>query len=146
MRFQRECVRDLWDELMPLLLENNLETGSLDQGEFEPMREQYENIADLGMHCLFTARENEELAGYGSYFVNGHLHFPRQKWAVQDALFMRKEHRGIASVRFLKWSDQELKALGVTAISRQVNRNTDYSRTLERLDYQPIEISYLRRF
>lgn len=146
LTFQRERVRDAWPELYPLLVQNNNETGSFDERHFAPCKEHYSLWNDKGRLELLTARKDGELIGYGSYFITAHIHYPGVVVGLQDALFVKPEHRGMTGFKFLKWSEDALKEAGAQCIIRQVLPKPDYSKTLERLGYEPVHLTYMRRF
>lgn len=146
MTFQRERIWDAWQELLPLLAKNHAETGALQSGEFQPDGERFMAMDQAEVARLYTARNQDgELVGYAVFFVIKHMHYGSTQWALQDVLYFLPEYRGISSVRFLKWTDQELRSLGVDVICRHVSEKRDYSRTLKRLGYQPVETAYMRR-
>ena len=146
MKFAIEKISDTWDEAHDLMLENHKETGSTDSIEFNPDKDKYLAIENVGLMKLFTARDEGKLVGYAIFLISVHLHYSCQLWAMQDVMFMKNTHRGIGSYRFMKWVDEELANLGVNVVLRSVHVRKDYSRILEKIGYQKIETSFMRRF
>lgn len=142
--FAQESFAQVWDEAEALLFANHAETGMLDHAEFEPDKERYLQIEATGMFRVFTARDQGRLVGYSLFFVSTHLHYRTKKFASPDTLFVHPDYRGLPAVRFIRWADDRLKAEGVHYVYRHVSRKKDYSRTLERLGYEPVEVGYRR--
>lgn len=101
-------------------------------------------LEDAGILRLFTIRATH-LVGYSVFAVLPHPNYPRVVCATQDVTYVVPAHRGIRAVKFMQWCDRQLESEGVHIIVRQVDDRVDYSRTLERLGYQPKERSFLRR-
>lgn len=145
MTFARERIRDVWPEIQPLLRTNNYETGSLHGVEFAPDADRYWQLEDAGIARIYTMRYCARLVGYACFFVSPHLHYPRTVWALQDVLFVLRDHRGGSAVMFVEWTDDELRADGVDFVLRHVSEKRDYSRTLDRMGYEPVDTSFMRR-
>lgn len=145
MQFQRERIVDAWSEMTPLIRANHAETGVLDEREFAPDFDRYQHLEASGIARLFTIRDGMKLVGYAVFLVVPHLHYPDLQWALQDVLFVLPEHRGPRAIRFIRWTDEELKADGAHIVYRHVSKGRDYSRTLERLGYTAAETSFIRR-
>ncbi len=146
IKFERAYLHDFWDEAIALTKLNHQETGVMSVEEFAPNKAKYLEIEKLGFITTFTFRCAGELVGYCLMFVSNHLHYPSTLWAVQDTLFVRKDHRGLSAARFLIWVDAWLKEYGVSVVMRQVTERLDFSRSLKRMGYTAIETGYMRRF
>lgn len=142
--FARERLHDVWDEARELVAQNNDETGTDPRGLLNPDMHRYFGMEDTGVTRTFTIRFDRVLVGYANFFVVKHLHYANRLWAMQDALFVRKAHRGRTSIRFIRWTDEELAAEGVQMVMRHVSVMRDHSRVLSALGYQPQEVSYVR--
>lgn len=145
VKFAREFLPAFWDEAISLTKANNEETGAVPGVEFSPDKERYFETERLGFIVSFTLRVAGRLVGYCLMFVSNHLHYPSLIWAVQDTLFVSKEHRGLSAVKFIKWVDEQLKGMSINVVIRQVSSKLDYSRTLERMGYGAIETGFIRR-
>lgn len=144
MVFAEEKILAAIPEAIELMYQHNVESGVLDGKAFQPDIEKYDQLEKLGMLRAFTARKNNVLIGYCTFFITPHLHYPSTSWAKQDALFMSPQYRGLTGVRFIQWSDSRLRDIGVKFIHRSVRPNRDYSRTLVRLGYELCETQYLK--
>jgi len=133
--FQRESVAAVWDEALPLMLVNHAETGALAGCEFDPDREKFEKLDELGMIRVFTARIDGGLVGYAAFIIGPHLHYRDTVWAIQDVVFLVPAHRGRAAIRFLRWQDDELACAGVDLVYRHVTVRNAWGRTLIRMGY-----------
>lgn len=142
--FSLEELSSCWDEAKDLATRNHSETGALETKEFAPDKEKYFLIEQSGMMRVFTARRYGELIGYCVFIIGNHPHYPNRKFATQDLLFIDKPYRGITSVKFIKWIDEELAKMGMDAICRIIS-TVDYSSTLERMGYLPLEKSYIKK-
>lgn len=116
----------------------------LSSRDFSPSKERYLSLENVHMTSLFTAREEGKLVGYALFITCAHLQYSNTIWAQQDVMWMHPEHRGIASVNFIQYVDQTLKSDNVDVVLRHVNVMRDYSRTLERMGYKPVETSYIK--
>lgn len=143
--FGRELLKDVWLEGVALTRANHAETGVLSAQDFDPDTKRYLTLEQQGLTRLFTMRLGSQLIGYAVFLVVPHLHYPKLLWAMQDVLYVSPDHRGPGAVKFILWTDEELKADGVQVIYRHVSERNDYSRTLLRMGYAPCERSYLKR-
>lgn len=143
--FALETLAEAWNDAETLLFANHAESGMLPQAEFAPDKERYFEIEKTGMFRVFTARDAGRLVGYSVVFVSTHLHYRNTKFASPDVLFVHPDYRGSAAVRFILWSDQQLRAEGVQYIYRHISHKRDYSRTLQRMGYELVELGYGRK-
>jgi len=140
IRFNRESVIQIWDELMPLLEEHYVEiSGNLDI-PLDPDKERYAQLEDQGSFVCFTARgENNELLGYAAYFLAHNLHYKSSFQAVQDVIFISKERRGFGS-SFIDYCDDELQEFGCQLVYHHVKFKHDWSPVLLRKGYKKADM------
>ena len=146
MYFQRESFSDMFDEALPLFFDHFKEVGNYSpEFIFDPDVQCYVRLDEAGRLRVFTIRESSKgsLVGYCIHHVFNHLHFRKSLQAVQDSIYIAKEHRGVGH-KFIEWIDEQLKSDGVNAVYHYVSINHDYSKALERLNYSKIESTYLR--
>ena len=147
MHFQLEKFSNIFDEALPLFKDHHDEVGRyFDDIEFNPDVESYIKLDEVGTLRVFTIRESSEkpLIGYCIHHVHNHLHFCNSKQAIQDAIFIAPDYRGIGK-EFINWVDEQLKSEGVDAVYHYVSKYHDYAKTLLKLNYEYIESTYLRR-
>ena len=148
MYFQLESFSNILDEALPLFKDHHKEiVNYIPNVEFDPDVESYIKLDDADLLKVFTIRESSEgpLIGYCIHHVHNHLHFRNSKQAVQDSIFIAKDHRskGIGK-SFIEWIDEQLKSEGVDAVLHYVSVRCDYSSALEKNGYKKIESTYLR--
>jgi acyl carrier protein len=78
----------------------------------------YEELERLGLFYALCMRDalGGELVGYNAFFVTPHLHYMTTKFAVNDVVYVRPEHRGIEGIRLLLRAEETLVNLGVRKI------------------------------
>lgn len=144
VEFQRESLKDSWDECLALATENAVECGIVGADHLAPDRDRYLACDEHGLLAFFTARRSGQLIGYGIFFVSPHTHFSGVTTAVQDAFYFLPSERGIHSGKFLIWTDAELLASGAKVLIRQVTNKKDFGRSLSRMGYRPTETVFVR--
>lgn len=133
----------VWDEVWPLMRLHHAEVGVLSKDDFAPDRSKLDAMDRAGMVRAFTLRIGARLVGYALFLVMSHWHYPGTKWAMQDAMYVLPEHRGLRAIAFMADQDEFLQNDGVDVIVRSVQAKNDYSRTLTRLGYTAMERSYV---
>jgi len=145
MIFQLEKFSNFFDEALPLFKNHHKEVGDyFPDIYFNPDVESYIKLDEADKLRVYTVRKSDKLIGYAIHHIFNHLHFSNSKQAVQDAIFIAKEHRGFGK-EFINWIDEQLKSEGVDAVYHYVSVNHDYSNTLCSLGYKKVESTYLRR-
>jgi len=146
LEFFTESFFDSIEEAKPLMLAHVAEVGRFPPEKFSLYYDIYAAVEKAGLLRCFSVREGNKLVGYATFFITPHVHFSGVIVAIQDSLFIDPTYRGQASVEFLDWCDQQLRADGADAISRHVTIRKDYGKLLKRLGYEPWETNYIRDF
>lgn len=145
--FARERVRDLWDELLPLMAAHLAERDTA--GDLPPLdvdQVQYEVLDALGKHRAFTARADGELVGYASFVVSSHLHHRTDVRAVHDALYVKPDYRGgMGGAALIAYADRMLRAEGIGTVHQVAAAGSPLGRALECLGHRPYETTYVKR-
>lgn len=146
MRYGREIAStQLFDELMPLFEQHYLEISHFQDVPLDPNFEAYLAMEASGALRIYVAREEDgEILGYSAYIILRSPHYRTMVQAMQDVLFIRKEHRGFGR-DFLSWCEEQLKADGVSALATHVHVKHDFGKMLERLGYEKFEHNYIKR-
>jgi hypothetical protein len=146
VQFSAVAPSHIWTEVQPLMKANHLEVGALAESDFEPDFRRLLLMERAGMTRAFTLHIGGQIAGYSLFLVLSHWHYPGTKWALQDAMYVVPEHRGIRAIEFMDDQDEWLAKDGADIIVRQVpiKLKVDFSRSLVRLGYTPLEKSFLR--
>lgn len=145
LRLQRELSRNLWDEILPLLVRNNEDVGVL--GSIEPDRETYDALEEKGALRCYTARtETGLLVGYCIMVVGPSLYRVGMKCANQDTIYILRQYRhGAEGIRLLRYADEQLAAEGVEYIVRQSTGMHDIGKLLQAEGYVHTHDTYMRR-
>jgi GNAT superfamily N-acetyltransferase len=72
--------------------------------------ERYYDIEAKGILKVLAARDGEELVGYASYMIMPHLHYSQTVHALNDAIFVYPERRGLG-VKMIRAAEKLLAAL-----------------------------------
>lgn len=91
--YQRESIKDIKDELEPLLREHKDEVAVYDFFDLNVDWDRYVEGDDKDVIVTFTVRSDGELVGYAAYFVSQSLHYRDQKYAVMDVIYLTPEFR-----------------------------------------------------
>lgn len=144
--FQNETVKEVWDEILPLLQNHHNEVSEYADIPVVPNEEFYLQMCATGKFIVFTVRlETSQLVGYAAFFVNHNSHHrdsPLQ--ALQDLIYIMPEHRG-HGVQFIKWCDEKLKDIGVEVVSHHVKTMHDWSKVLIAQGYAHTENVFSKR-
>ena len=140
--YQREVAQGLWPEIMPLLIEHKEEISAYADVPLDPDMEAYNEIEHKGCLRCYTARLNGVLVGYAVFFLRHNLHYQSSYQAVQDVLFVRKEHRhGRVGFGLIRFSERELHAESVQVVYQHVKTKTPQTIELfAKLGYDPIDL------
>ncbi len=145
MIFQRESIRSVWDEMLPLMHAHYKEIAPFHDIELNPQKDRYVALCDASVVYLFTARSHSgELIGYNSFFVSPHLHHENSLQALQDVIYISPEHRGFGA-KFISWCDGYLKSSGVQIVMQCLKATHNHGPMLERQGYKLLDLVYVRR-
>jgi GNAT superfamily N-acetyltransferase len=144
--YQEEKVStNLLKEMTPLLLNHYDEIAHFKDIPFEPDWDGYLKLGEAGILRVFTARlESGELCGYAAFFVKHNLHYKSSLQAVQDVIFMAKEHRGRGG-ELVMFCDEKLRASGAQAVYHHVKSKHNFGPMLEKFGYELVDLIYARR-
>lgn len=143
MIYKEETVTtELWEEVYPILQEHKEEISILKDVKLNPSFRKYMLMAINGQFKFYSVRTNEgELVGYAAYFINPHPHYEDCITAQQDILYVSKEYRkGLVGIRLIKFSEKELKELGVNLILQHSKFHYNLSKLFERLGYTQCDV------
>lgn len=97
--------------------------------------EQYRKLGEAGVYWVVTKRNGEKLIGYVGFLLFPHLHDLGKPHAAIDAVYLRREHRGYASMNLLKEALSIIKGKGVGKIHAH-EKNIGLIKILKRLGFQ----------
>ena len=143
--FNREPLTDVIDEMRPMLEDHWRECAHFDDIPLDPDFDAYLMAHRMGKVRLFTVRDYGELVGYALFFL-GNMQHKAVNTATQNLVFIHPSYRmGMVGYRFIKYFDEQLADEGVSIVYQTVKPAVDYSPLLERLGYEAVETTYVRR-
>ena len=145
MRFARETLSSIKDEIEPLLELHWREIAHYQDILLEPDWAAYFRAEELGLARFYTARDDQGyLIGYIVFFLRFNIHYKSSLQASQDILFIHPERRGFGA-KFIAWCDDQLKLEGVQAVYHHVKQAHNFGPLLERLGYSLVDLIYAKR-
>jgi hypothetical protein len=137
MLLQKELLITIKDELQTLLVDHYEElTLNKHKVKLNPNWARYFELEQQGKLHLFTLRDQGQLLGYSVFFLDNHIHYDNLIVATNDIIYLRKDQRlGIAGIRLLKYSEQQMKELGADKITWHVKALQDFRPILHRMGY-----------
>jgi GNAT superfamily N-acetyltransferase len=122
--FAHEHYETVVNELKTLTIEHWQELAlNRDKIKLDPDWEMYRIQDERGVCVCYTVRVGEEktLVGYAIYFIKPHHHYKSTKWAMNDIVFVKKEHRNVGVGNgLLEFIEKDLKAKGVKMLNTMV--------------------------
>ena len=125
-----------------LMVENWSETGF--DFEFRPSVDMYRHAVESGAMFALAVTLGSEIIGYCSMFVHPHMHNPSVIMAANDALFVKKEYRGIISGRLIRAAEAEAKKRGATRVMWHTRAGTPLADMLSRRGYKPADVVVMK--
>ena len=126
--YQVEKYADVIDEIIPMFHAHYLEIATDQEIKpLDPDLDRYQELEDLEMLRIFTARERPApvegqdyydgkpatLIGYFNSFVMTHIHYQQTMVALNDIMYVTPAHRGgTVGYRLIKLAKADLKNLG----------------------------------
>lgn len=146
IKFAREFLHDIWDEAAPLLELHYEEIAHYKDIALKPDRARYMVAEDAGGVRAYTARDDNRLVGYQVFFVARNIHYSDSLQAMQDVLYLSREHRGrMIGFKFISWCDEQLRAEGVQAVMQHTKAKHNFGPMLERIGYELMDLVHVRR-
>jgi GNAT superfamily N-acetyltransferase len=127
------------------LLEDHWEEIALNKGKIalNPDWEAYEALESSGKLKIFTARDDDRLIGYFVVIVGINLHYKDHVFAVNDILYLSKEHRkGRTGLKLIKFAEKYLKEDGVSVLSINTKVHKPFDSLMEYMGFNLIERVY----
>jgi GNAT superfamily N-acetyltransferase len=142
LTFQRERLIDLWDEVLPLLVEHKEEIAHYPDLALDVDYVTYEAQDAGGVMRAYTARLNGALVGYSAFFVRHNLHYKASLQAINDVLFVQAAHRhGRVGLQLIRFCEAELQREGVQVVFQHLKAaSTQTCALFDRLGYETIDV------
>jgi len=145
--FAREKYDQIIGEGLPLLERHRLEVAKFpDLMKLEIDADMYRLLEGKDRLYIASARENGELIGYFSIFVNNHHHYKRLLVATEDVIYVRPDHRDpFTGILLLRFGEQAMRTRGCHVIIGRTKVEHDHGRIYQRLGYHPMDTVWIKR-
>ena len=148
MIIKEDLTDILIDEITPLLELHRQEISAFPDMVLNIDWDKYYQLQKLKKLHVFTSRDKEtnELLGYLVYICDKNSHYQDYIYALQDVFYVKKELRGrFMGVKLLKFSENNLKRLGVAAIMQHMKVDHPFQKLLVNQGYKMQEYIYSKR-
>lgn len=71
---------------------------------------QYRKLEAAGILKVMALREDDRLVGFNSFMVMPHLHYSQTIHAMNDAIYVRPDSRGLSGLRLILGAERALRA------------------------------------
>jgi len=144
--YQVEDYEDILEELTELYPLHYDEVGmDKEHIKLEPNVDAYRRLRSNGALYIVTVRDGDKLVGYHKIIVSYHLHFKSLKAAYTDLYFLLPEYRkGFVGINLFKFSEEEMKKIGVKKLYTMTKVKKDNSALFQRLEYVQAEYAYTK--
>lgn len=146
--FQRESASSVLKDIIPLAIAHDLEVQDEIAAEFplEIKPEAYERLEALNLLRVFTARDEDKLAGYGIYIRCPSLRRKGLTIAMEEALYFCPEYRRAGNaIRFIHYVEEQLKLECQVITYHSPTVNPVLGKVLERIGYTKHSEYFTRR-
>ena len=141
--FHVERIADLLDEIKPLHMAHWNETEGYRHAT--PLNADYDTFMAherAGSYILFTARKEGALVGNCAMYLSRSTH-TQTMLATEDTLFFLPSVRGgFTALRFQKYIERVLRALGVKEVRVSVKTINNANVLLERMGFTKVSVQY----
>ena len=138
-------VDDLFDEAMPLFMENWVELKF--DFPLKPSREAYQAMHDAGLLIVLGGFIEGELVGYSTALVAPHPFNQEVKFCATDSLFVTKSKRETSlGGSLIAHTERLAKMRGATHISLHTKAGTPLADVLSKHGYEPGDVVMVRHF
>lgn len=147
LTFQKETMAQALAEMLPLFELHWAEIArNKDKIKLDPDIEKYKRLEAVGAAHLFTARYGGAVVGYIVFFLNKHLHYASDLWAISDIFWLSPELRGQGGGKAMfRHAEEWLRGRGVSVIHITSKVANPAARVvLEELGYDLIEYGHAK--
>ena len=148
VRYQKELLKDCWDEFFALANLHWQETEMYRHGQqLNPDKQAYIEYNTNGYHQLYTIRDDGKMVGNCGMYITTSMH-TGIKMAHEDTLFLHPDYRkGGIAYRFMKFVEKDLidtfKVAEITSTVKLAKSNS--SRLMEALGYEFVAKEYSKQ-
>jgi GNAT superfamily N-acetyltransferase len=130
-------VSDKAEALMPLLRAHAQELAADSVLKTAaPNWEAYRALENTGALLAIVAYAGQEIAGYATVFIGGHLHHAGLRYAHSDALYVAPAHRrGGLGLALIREAEHRAREKGAHLMLWHAKRGTALEKILPRIGY-----------
>jgi hypothetical protein len=145
--FQTEPFEQAYRDAQPALIrhydeiaENKSVTGPID-----PDLSTYKALESTGRLKVLTARKDNEIVGYFTFFIGRNLHYD-VTCGTEDIYWLAPEYRGVPklAVRLFLEAEKIMKAHGVKIATVKTKVANDHEAFFAHLGFRPFERVYVK--
>ena len=144
VEYKVELLEDCLEEIKPLLEDHYKEVAMYqDKIKLSPSYDRYLELEALGIIHTVTARDGENLIGYFISFIQPHMHYQENKYAVNDILFIEESYRNAeVGLGLFKFAEESLKEEGVSVVVIHMKTAVPFDSLCKGLGYDYAERNY----
>lgn len=104
-----------------------------------PSEQMYRSAVDTGLMFVLAAFDGDNIVGYCTMVVHPHMHNPDVIVAANDALFVKREYRGMTGARLIRMAERESARRGASRVLWHTRTGTRLHDTFVKRGYKPID-------
>ena len=136
-------VADVIDQILPMIRENWAETGF--DFAIDPDVATYASMQESDQLIALGAFDGDEMVGYSTAMIGGHIFNPNVIICQSDALFVRKSHRQTSiGGRLILQTEHIAKHRGAHFMLWQTRAGTPLAGSLLRRGYEPADVALIK--
>lgn len=139
--YHKEKLSDIIEEMKPLV-ELHYDEVHAYKGKvaLNPDWERYRVMDEQGYIHTTTCRDNGKLIGYCVFLISTNLHYQDHKYAINDVLYLDREHRGgTVAFTMLSYAETLLKECGVSVMTMHMKVHVPFEKLMEALEFKQVE-------
>jgi len=144
MIYAEETLATAWNDVQPLATKHWHEIAwRQDKIQLDPDYERYQRIeASKGLRIYTARKDSGELIGYAFWFIATLTHYKQTLCAANDVVYVDEAYRGGVGAKLLRFSETELKKLGVQTLSLHIKEILDWSPLAAALGFERTESTH----
>lgn len=143
MIYAQETMAQAQAEMEPLFAQHWEEIAwRKDKIALAPNYAAYAELERKSVLKIYTARKEGELIGYACWFVSPLLHYSTTLCATNDIVYVNPRYRGGTGMRLVRFSEAELKKLGVQVLGLHIKDCLNWGPLAERIGYERTEANW----
>lgn len=144
IEYKLETLDECLDEMIPII-EAHWEEVSMyqDKVKLSPDWDMYRKVEEADALVLMTVRDEGKLIGYFVFFVQPHMHYSEDVFAVTDALYLDQGYRhSDVSISMFIEAEEFLRQSGVSVIKVSMKTHAPFDSLCEAMGYFNVERIY----